>query len=159
MARTHVYIVGAGFSMHAGLPLQAEFTEGLLASRDDLSHPMHALVSHLGNFVHDVFDHRVSAKARFWPNLEDIFTNIDLAANTGHHLGAGHAPSNLRTTRRVLLARMMHMLNERSSSAFHTFVLRERASSHFKAFTCTANFKKQQNPAIRFTAIPGVLAC
>src|SRR5579871_2300465 len=113
MSRTHVYIVGAGFSMHAGLPLQAGFTEAMLAPRAEASHPMHPLISHLGKFVHDAFDHNESAKARFWPNLEDVFTNIDLAANTGHHLGPKHSPSSLRTTRRVLLARMMYMLNEK----------------------------------------------
>lgn len=111
--RTHVYIVGAGFSKYAGLPLQSSFTEALLAPRADKAHPMHPLIEHLETFVHNAFDHNESAKARFWPNLEDVFTNIDLAANTGHHLGPKHAPSSLRTTRRVLLARMMYMLNER----------------------------------------------
>ena len=111
--RTHVYIVGAGFSKYAGLPLQLDFTEALLAPRSDSSHPMRPLVSHLGTFIHDAFDHSESAKAKHWPNLEDLFTNIDLAANTGHHLGATHPPSRLRTTRRVLLSRMMYMLNER----------------------------------------------
>jgi hypothetical protein len=67
----------------------------------------------LGTFIHDAFDHSESAKARYWPNLEDLFTNIDLAANTGHHLGATHSPSELRMTRRALLARMMYMLNDR----------------------------------------------
>jgi hypothetical protein len=113
MRRKQVYIVGAGFSMYAGLPLQLAFTEALLEPRGSISHPMHPLITHLGRFVHDAFDHNVSAKAKHWPNLEDLFTNIDLAANTGHHLGALHAPSQLRMTRRVLLARMMYMLNER----------------------------------------------
>jgi hypothetical protein len=33
--------------------------------------------------THHVFDHNESAKAKYWPNLEDVFTNIDLAANPG----------------------------------------------------------------------------
>lgn len=111
--RTHVYVVGAGFSKYAGLPLQLDFTEAMLVSRSDKAHPMQPLIAHLGQFIHDAFDHNESAKAKHWPNLEDVFTNIDLAANTGHHLGATHAPSKLRMTRRVLLARMMYMLNER----------------------------------------------
>lgn len=111
--RTHVYVVGAGFSKYAGLPLQLDFTEAMLAPRSDKAHPMQPLIAHLGQFIHDAFDHNESAKAKHWPNLEDVFTNIDLAANTGHHLGATHAPSKLRMTRRVLLARMMYMLNER----------------------------------------------
>jgi hypothetical protein len=78
---------------------------------------MRPLVQHLGRFVHDVFDHVEYAKAKFWPNLEDVFTNIDLAANTGHHLGHTYAPSDLRMTRRVLLARIMRMLDERYALA------------------------------------------
>lgn len=111
--RATVYVVGAGFSMYAGLPLQLDFTEALLAFRSDKTHPMQPLTAHLAKFIHDAFDHNESAKAKHWPNLEDVFTNIDLAANTGHHLGATHAPSQLRMARRVLLARMMYMLNER----------------------------------------------
>ena len=117
MNPTRVFIVGAGFSTYAGLPLQKDFTEALLAPRADESHPMQPLVQHLGRFVHDAFDHSETAKARFWPDLEDVFTNIDMAANTGHHLGAAHSPSALRTTRRVLLARMIRMLDERYALA------------------------------------------
>ena len=60
----------------------------LWATAAEASHPMHPLLAHLGKFIHDAFDHNESAKAKYWPNLEDVFTNIDLAANTGHHLGA-----------------------------------------------------------------------
>lgn len=117
MSRKHVYIAGAGFSHYAGLPLQVNFTEALLEPRDDEEYALRPLIKHLGSFVHDVFDHSESAKALFWPNLEDVFTNIDMAANTGHHLGQTHSPSHLRMTRRVLLARMMCMLHERLSRA------------------------------------------
>jgi hypothetical protein len=117
MKRTNVYIVGAGFSHYSGLPLQKDFTEALLAPRGERAHPMQSLIKYLGTFVHEAFDHGENAKAAFWPNLEDVFTNIDLAANTGHHLGAANPPSHLRTTRRVLLARMMSMLHERYEAA------------------------------------------
>lgn len=117
MAPTHVYIVGAGFSLHAGLPLQAEFTKALLESPTKVAHDITPLTTYLGEFVHDVFDHNRAATAKFWPELEDVFTNIDLAANTGHHLGRHHAPSDLRMTRRVLLSRMMSMLHERFTTA------------------------------------------
>jgi hypothetical protein len=131
MRRTHIYIVGAGFSMHAGLPLQADFTEALLVPRTVASHPTRPLIAHLGRFVHDAFDHNESAKARFWPNLEDVFTNIDLAANTGHHLGPTHAPSSLRTTRRALLARMMYMLNEMYIDGWHRKDANWKRLDHF----------------------------
>jgi hypothetical protein len=40
----------------------------------------------LGQFIHDALDHSESAKAKYWPNPEDVFTNIDLAANPGLRL-------------------------------------------------------------------------
>lgn len=106
-----VYVVGAGFSHHAGLPLQCGFTEKLLEPRDNTDDPDHALVKRLSEFVNAVFDHKVSAKHRYWPDLEDIFTCIDLSANTGHHLGNLFAPSGLRTVRRTLLTRIINMLH------------------------------------------------
>lgn len=116
MNRT-AYILGAGFSHYAGLPLQAEFTKELLAARDFGSGPSRAMVDYLDRFVHRVFDHSKSASAKYWPELEDIFTCIDLAANTGHHLGALYSPAELRTVRRVLIARIMRMLHRKYSSA------------------------------------------
>jgi hypothetical protein len=98
-------------------PLQADFTKALLEPRGDADYALLPLIDHLSKFVGIAFDHNKTAGATFWPNLEDVFTNIDMAANTGHHLGPAHAPSNLRTTRRVLLARMMCMLQERLNNA------------------------------------------
>ena len=117
MRRSHVYIVGAGFSHYAGLPLQAGFTEALLEPRNDNNYPLRPLLDRLGEFVHDAFDHNTSAKASFWPDLEDVFTNIDLAANSGHHLGETFPPSKLRTVRLILLARTISMLHERFCAA------------------------------------------
>jgi hypothetical protein len=49
--------------------------------------------------------------------LEDIFTFIDLSANTGHHLGPKYDPKELRRTRRVLIARTIRMLHQRFEKA------------------------------------------
>ena len=80
------FILGAGFSTYAGLPLQREFTAALLKGRDFNKGPSKALVDFLSLFIHDTFDHSKIAGPKFWPELEDIFTSIDLSANTGHHL-------------------------------------------------------------------------
>ncbi|HWR17722.1 MAG TPA: hypothetical protein VN577_23030 [Terriglobales bacterium] len=116
MSRT-AYILGAGFSHYAGLPLQSDFTKELLAARDYGSGPSRAMVGFLDRFIHDVFDHSKQADAKYWPELEDVFTCIDLAANTGHHLGSLYSPARLRTVRRVLIARIMRMLHHKYSSA------------------------------------------
>jgi hypothetical protein len=105
------YIVGAGFSWYAGLPLQEKFTSELLKPIGDDSDPDYALVKHLTEFINEVFDHSRSAPAKYWPTLEDIFTCIDIAANTGHHLGFEFPPSRLRTVRRALLTRIIKMLH------------------------------------------------
>lgn len=109
-----VLILGAGFSLHAGLPLQSDFTEALLAARTFADgKPSRVLTDYLCKFVHDSFGHRVDAKACFWPALEDLFTCVDLSANTGHHLGRPYSPAALRTVRRALISRIIRMLREK----------------------------------------------
>src|SRR5262245_8564085 len=99
----NLFIVGAGFSHHAGLPLTTEFTEQLLeTTRVAPWSPRSMIVKFLRKFVEDTFDHKVDVAASYWPELEDIFTCVDLSANSGHHLGAGYSPSQLRTVRRAL---------------------------------------------------------
>src|SRR3989442_720526 len=110
-----LFIVGAGFSKHAGLPLQADFTKALVRTGEPRS-PSEPLVQHLRKLISRVFDHSAQAKSKYWPSLEDLFTCIDMAANTGHHLGSADSPSELRTARRVLLSRVMWMLEERYSA-------------------------------------------
>jgi hypothetical protein len=61
MKRT-AYILGAGFSHYAGLPLQADFTKELLAARDFGSGPSRALVRYLDEFVNRVFDRSKNAR-------------------------------------------------------------------------------------------------
>lgn len=107
----NAYVVGAGFSFYAGLPLQAKFTEKLLEPRLDKAHPDHSIHKFLAEFIRQAFDHSRKASAEYWPKLEDLFTCIDLAANSGHQLGFKYSPSRLRTVRRVLLTRIIGMLD------------------------------------------------
>lgn len=111
----NLFIVGAGFSSYAGLPLTGEFTEALLdVERLSKKRPSRAaLVPFLRHFVHDAFDHGEKAGSQFWPALEDLFTCVDLAANSGHHLGKKYEPARLRTVRRALIVRSIRMLRQR----------------------------------------------
>lgn len=108
-----VLIVGAGFSSHAGLPLTSEFTEAILAAREFRSGPSRMIVDFLSEFIYDSFAVPRRAQAKRWPELEDIFTCVDLSANSGHHLGGAFAPADLRTVRRALLSRIIRMLDQR----------------------------------------------
>jgi len=95
-----LFIVGAGFSFYAGLPLTTEFTEALLDLKLKGDKRSEELVQFLRKFVGSTFDHDESAPARYWPALEDLFMCIDISANSGHHLGSKYAPQVLRTARR-----------------------------------------------------------
>jgi hypothetical protein len=113
-----VFIVGAGFSAHAGLPLATQFTESLLnVSLLKEGGPSRAQVELIRHFVQATFDHGPATPSDLWPDLEDLFTGVDLSANTGHHLGAEFSPAVLRTVRRALIVRTVRMLNQRYTAA------------------------------------------
>lgn len=109
----NVFIVGAGFSLGAGLPLATAFTQALL-NVDHMKKgvPSRGLVALMRHFVNVAFHHGSGTEAKYWPDLEDLFTTIDLSANTGHHLGKDYSPATLRTVRRALLVRMIRMLTQ-----------------------------------------------
>lgn len=108
-----VYIVGAGFSSYTGLPLTAGLTDAILAARDFGGGPSKLIVDYMSRFIRETFNHSTTAKADKWPDLEDIFTCVDLAANSGHYLGSSFKPSDLRTVRRAILVRIIRMLDQR----------------------------------------------
>jgi len=109
----HLFIVGAGFSASAGLPLTSQFTEKLLDVENlKLDGPSSLQVEFLKKFVFDAFGVTPETPVAQWPELEDIFTCIDLSANSGHHLGPNYSPSQLRTVRRALIVRIIRMLRQ-----------------------------------------------
>ena len=110
------FIVGGGFSSYAGLPLTGEFTNALVSARDPANGRSYVLVQHLVKFVESTFGHTLSSLEK-WPTLEDLFTCIDLAANSGHHLGNQYSAADLRTVRRCLIARITRMLERRHQKA------------------------------------------
>lgn len=109
----NLLIVGAGFSFNAGLPLASKFTEELLNLKAlRLDGPSSNQVRFIERFVNDVFGEGASRQAKEWPELEDIFTLVDLSANTGHHLGTKYSSSDLRTVRRAIIVRIVRMLSQ-----------------------------------------------
>jgi NAD-dependent SIR2 family protein deacetylase len=111
MSEKTVFVVGAGFSANAGLPLQSQFTELFLKAHTFKRGKSRMLMPALGRFVEDVFGFNASHALTSYPELEDVFTLLDLSANTGHHLGVDYSPRELRKHRRMLLSRTIHMLN------------------------------------------------
>jgi hypothetical protein len=90
----HLFVVGAGFSKNVGLPLAADFTHELLYITGMKNTALSkALVEFIRIFVNDAFGGGSEVPPEHWPMLEDLFTTIDLSANTGHHLGVKYAAS------------------------------------------------------------------
>ena len=106
-----VFIVGAGFSANAGLPLQSGFTKLFLKAEGFKRGRSRYLMPLLRSFVSETFGFKSKTDVSSYPELEDVFTMLDLSANSGHHLGVNFAPAELRQVRRMLLSRTIHMLH------------------------------------------------
>jgi hypothetical protein len=105
-------ILGAGFSKCAGLPLQDEFS-GLLLSDEFAGDLDKTITKTLKEFLRVVFGWK---DGHALPALEDVFTCIDLAANTGHNLGIPrYTPKVLRAIRRMAIFRIFSVLDRRLS--------------------------------------------
>ncbi|WP_182356636.1 hypothetical protein [Komagataeibacter europaeus] len=74
--------------------------------------PSKRLVEFIQQFVDIAFGEGQERTADEWPELEDIFTLLDLSANTGHHLGPDYSASDIRTVRRAIIVRMIRMLHQ-----------------------------------------------
>jgi len=103
------FILGAGFSKCADLPVQKEFST--LLTSDEFSNPIDLLITNaIKDFLKDVFGWE---EKRDIPTLEDIFTFIDLSAGSGHHLGIKYKPNRLRALRRMLIYRTFQIIDHR----------------------------------------------
>lgn len=103
------FILGAGFSKCAELPVQAEFSP--LVTSEDFDTPADLLVTEIiSKFLEEAFGWK---KGREIPALEDVFTSIDLSANNGHFLGHTYSPEMLRAIRRMLIYRIFQILDKR----------------------------------------------
>lgn len=112
----NLVIVGAGFSLNSGLPLAGSFTKQLLnLGRVAVDGPSARQISYIKSFADRVFGEGAPRTADEWPDLEDIFTLVDLSANTGHHLGPHFSAADLRIVRRAIIVRMIRMLSPRAS--------------------------------------------
>lgn len=95
------------------MPLASNFTNELLNLKGlNLGGPSRQQIRYLRKFVDQVFGEGDTRSADKWPELEDIFTLIDLSANTGHHLGPDHSAAELRVVRRAIIVRMIRMLSQ-----------------------------------------------
>lgn len=102
------FILGAGFSKCAELPIQAEFSP-LLTSADFDTPFDREITRIISNFMQDVFGWK---EEREIPSLEDVFTFIDLSVGNGHYLGCAYTPGMLQAIRRMLIYRIFQILDQ-----------------------------------------------
>ena len=103
-------IVGAGFSAEAGVPSTNQLARRFLGTPGGASSPIDdAITQALTSFWDKVF----GAGTVTQPTLEEHFTVLDLAANTGHHLGRAYAPRKLRAIRRLSIHRTFQVLDRK----------------------------------------------
>jgi hypothetical protein len=105
-----VLILGAGFSCEAGLPSTKSIVKSFLESplseldpriEEEISRQLRKFWKYVFNFD----------KQRVFPSLEDHFTVLDLAANSGRNIGREYTPRKLRAIRRLSIQRVFEILD------------------------------------------------
>lgn len=106
-------ILGSGFSNEAGLPTTSDLSKSFLEPSnngvlpDELENGISRI---LRDFWREVFGYTQGPTI---PSLEDPFTLLDLAANSGHHLGSEYSPRKLRAIRRMSIHRVFQILDKK----------------------------------------------
>lgn len=103
-------ILGSGFSKDAGLPTTSDIPDKFLLTptKTVLTHELEKELSKiLRKFWEKVFGYKDGGLP---PSLEDHFTMLDLAANSGHHLGKYYSPKKLRAIRRMSIHRVFSLV-------------------------------------------------
>lgn len=100
-------ILGAGFSKNSGIPIQSEIPEYLIS--DEVETFEGCISKVLERFLNNTFGYR---KGQPKPNLDDVFTCIDISTSSGHHLGLEYSPLKLRAIRRFLVYKVYSIIEE-----------------------------------------------
>ncbi len=119
-----VAILGAGFSMPAGIPPTSLISRQFLTHSRDWPTPrviQDAISRHLGDYWRAAFDYKEGIEV---PTFEDHFTLLDLSANSGHNLGSYYTPAMLRALRRMSIHRVFDILDSsyQTSQSLATFL-------------------------------------
>src|SRR5215471_17156279 len=102
-------IVGAGFSVAAKIPSTNHLARRFLATPRGAGPVDDAITEALTKFWDKVFGSNDTRQ----PTLEEHFTVLDLAANSGHQLGRSYPPRKLRAIRRLSIHRTFQVLDRR----------------------------------------------
>jgi hypothetical protein len=135
-----VLFLGSGFSVPFGLPTTPTLGATLLDHvEDDRARvALESFISHnIRQFWETVFGWKVAMPT---PTLEDHFTQIDLAANSGHHLGPIYSPKKLRAIRRMTIHRIFTCLRSYGFYVYCVGDLLKKLNEKFEISLVTTNW-------------------
>lgn len=124
------FILGAGFSKCADLPIQAEFSP-LLTSKNFNTPFDREITANIKGFLKNVFDWQEKCEI---PALEDVFTFIDLSITNGHYLGCRYSPTMLASLRKMLIYRIFQILDNQFSMCDDILQLLDHYQHHDCSF-------------------------
>jgi hypothetical protein len=131
--------LGSGFSAEFGLPTTNRLHETLLDIPNGGRHDRREAFINLqiSRFWKAVFGWVDRAPK---PSLEDHFTQIDLAANSGHNLGSWYSPKILRALRRMTIHRILTVLDARAIPSPTVGHFLRQMSDRFQIGVVTTNW-------------------
>lgn len=135
-----VIFLGSGFSAELGYPTTGQLQEKLLDSlgyADDVIRREEFISERIREFWRDVFGWKDGQSP---PALEDHFTQIDMAANSGHNLGQKYDPRKLRAIRRMTIHRVFKLLDIRLNAPEPARELLQRLASTHELTVITTNW-------------------
>jgi hypothetical protein len=149
-----VLFLGSGFSAELGLPVSSRVQDQLLEAKADTPSEgrREAFISKvISTFWKEVFGWTESQNR---PSLEDHFTQIDLAANSGHYLGRAYGPKRLRALRRLTIHRIFRLLDVEPKAAPHIDALIRRLTTDFQVSFVTTNWDIMAERCLERLGIP-----
>ncbi len=124
------FVLGAGFSKCADLPIQREFDRLLISNEFNNNSIDESITNVIKNFIKKIFD----CEGKELPSLEDFFTCIDLSAGTGHTLSLDYEPKHLRAIRRMAIYRVFEILDKRYKEKYY---IKKYFSSYLDRHNCS----------------------
>jgi hypothetical protein len=146
--------LGSGFSAALDLPTTDQLGQKLLGSFGDtpaVKNLEEFISTRICEFWETVFGWRPGMRP---PSLEDHFTQIDMAANSGHHLGLTYGPRQLRAIRRMTIHRIFTLLKSPGIQDTHVLEFFKSLNEAFDLTVVTTNWDTEAESSLELLGIP-----
>jgi hypothetical protein len=143
-----VLFLGSGFSAVLGIPTTTQVNRRILDPVESFE-PLQTVEDSIGNklaeYWQTVFGWECGKRE---PSLEDHFTQLDVAANSGHQLGPIYLPKQLRAVRRWSIHRIFTLLRSQGFRCESVTRLMEMLDGAFKMAVVTTNWDTEAESCI-----------